>query len=330
MPSLDKSLEEEHLLPKSGARCRISNGQSDLAVVLTHPWGPLGGNLHNNVVVAASLFFRRLGVTTLRLNFRGSQISRGYKEVNQVVEAADFLLGGGHLRGEDGGDGSAEAGSKNGDNDEEEVDFAVTEAEESVSAGIRRKRDHGSGAGELEKARRRFRRKKCAPSSILLVGYSYGSLIAASASADIDRCIGFVSIAPPVSVKHWLLLFNAGYHVQRSMTKRGLPRLMVMGSSDDFTSPKHFHEFVRSFPDTTTGAELKGVNHFFGGRERDLMNVIGTWLLETYASVIEGDLKRLGSVDFFSYTSPSVLDEKLEDTEGKEGQNPSSNVCACI
>ena len=107
--------------------------------------------MHNNVVLSAAMFFQALRVTTMRFDFATSQIGRGYKEVQQVVEAADYLLKGKH-----------------------------------ITVGVGGQQQH----------------QQCTPKSILLVGYSYGSLITGSASADIPACVGCVSIAPPVSVKH--------------------------------------------------------------------------------------------------------------------------------
>ena len=61
---------------------------------VTHPWGPLGGNLHNNVVVAAVLYFQRLGLSTVRFDFCGTQIGRGYTQVDQLKEIVEKLLNG--------------------------------------------------------------------------------------------------------------------------------------------------------------------------------------------------------------------------------------------
>jgi alpha/beta superfamily hydrolase len=238
--------EQEAVLPGSGAKCCIADIGSDLAVVVTHPWGPLGGNMQNNVVLAIVLFFQALGVTTLRFDFATIQIGRGYREVEQVVEAANFLLGGGN------------------------------------------KRDDPNQPS-----------KRRAPKAILLVGYSYGSLITGSASADIPSCIGCISIAPPIAFKHWLLLFNADHHVSQAKKRSSLPRLMVIGDEDNFSNQDSFLTFVDSFPsDSTSGAIVKDANHFFHRREKDLTNVIGQWLLDTYSVSLGGDLKRLGKVEF--------------------------------
>ncbi len=57
--------------------CKVSNKQSDFAVVLAHPYGPLGGNLYNNVVWALTQHLARFGFTTIRYNQRGVPPSTG-------------------------------------------------------------------------------------------------------------------------------------------------------------------------------------------------------------------------------------------------------------
>lgn len=200
--------------------------------------------MHNNVVVAAALYFQRLGITTVRFDFAGS-VSRGYSQVQQVQQVAESLLGGEY-----------------------------------------------SGAGERSV-------KSNPPSHVILMGYSYGSLISASASATIPNCVCTVSVAPPFSVSHWLLLFNSDHHLKQAAAKQNLPRLFVIGNKDNFTSESTFRNTVeKRFPaESTTGAVLKNADHFFQGREKDLMDVIGQWLLTTFPSC-QGDLGKLRDVEF--------------------------------
>lgn len=236
MPS---SAEKAITLPASKAPGLLADKQSDLAVILTHPWGPLGGNMHNNVVVAAALYFQKLGITTLRFDFVGWQLSRGTYQAQQVQEAAQFLL--------------------------------------SMDSSSNKR-----------------------PTKILLLGYSYGSLLSASASANIDHVVGVISVAPPWAVKHWLLLFNSNYHLQQAQKKQDLPRLFLIGDCDNFTTEDVFLQTVESFPKaTTTGAVLKNADHFFHRKEPDVMTVISEWLLKTFPKC-QGDLKKLATSDVYS------------------------------
>ena len=212
----------------------IADLQSRVAVICTHPWGPLGGNMYDKVVTATVLYFQRImRVTTLRFNFTGSSIGWGRHHVQQVCDAADYLL------------------------------------------------------NQLPNN---------PPSYILLVGYSYGALIAASASATIPACIGCISIAPPWAVQHWLLLFNSTHHLRQSRQRQDLPRLFIIGDKDNFTPEQVFQKLVKTFTQST-GAVLKDANHFFSKRETDLMSVIGQWLLQTYPQA-DGSLVKLGQCEF--------------------------------
>jgi len=217
MPS---SSVKERKFTFSGSSSRIADSSSNLAVIVTHPWGPLGGNMNNNVVLAIAVWFQRLNITTMRFNFCGSQIGRGDSQVEQVQEAAKFLLSGQHLNN-------------------------TTE------------------------------NKSKPPKYILLVGYSYGSIISASASAGIPQCIGTVMVSPPLAVRHWLYCFKGNWHLEQAR-KRKLPLLMIIGSQDNFTAENDFMDIVHTMPQkTTTGAVLKDADHFFRGQEKNIMDVMG-------------------------------------------------------
>jgi alpha/beta superfamily hydrolase len=157
----------------------------------------------------------------MRFDFSGSQIGRGDGQIDQIQEAANFLLAGQHF-----GKAPTSAGRK-------------------------------------------------PPSYVLLVGYSYGSILSGAASAKIPRCVGVAMISPPLAVRHWLYMFAGNRHLDQCR-KRGLPLLMMIGSKDNFTSEQAFMDVVQTMPkQTTTGAVLKDADHFFRGREKDLMDILG-------------------------------------------------------
>lgn len=260
--------ERKFTLPESGSSSRIADLNSDLAVIVTHPWGPLGGNMNINVVLAIAVWFQRLRITTMRFNFCGSQIGRGDRQVDQVREAANFLLAGQHL------------------------DTKTS-----------------SSAAKTKSTNVSTEKKLKAPNFILLVGYSYGSIISASASAIIPQCIGIVMISPPLAVRHWLYMFKGDHHLEQAR-KRNLPLLMMIGSNDNFTSENAFMDIVHTMPqNTTTGAVLKEADHFFRGREKDLMDIMGHWILNVFQQC-NGDLSLLSSVDFSSFGSLAIDSHK--------------------
>ncbi|KAG7341582.1 hypothetical protein IV203_023535 [Nitzschia inconspicua] len=264
MPSSVK--EQSYSLPDSGSIAQVANLGSDLAVIVTHPWGPLGGNMNNNVVLAIVVWFQRLQITTMRFDFSGHQIGKGHRQVQQVKEAANFLLSGAHLDG-------------------------------STSHSYHHQTASSTTTTSPHKS------TKQPPKSLLLVGYSYGSIISGSASIEIPQCIGVAMISPPLAVRHWLYLFHGNYHLEQAR-KSGLPLIMILGSRDNFTGEDSFMEVVQSMPTaTTTGAVLKDADHFFRGREQDLMDVLGHWILNVFPQC-QGDLKKLCQAEFPSFAPP--------------------------
>jgi alpha/beta superfamily hydrolase len=77
---------------------------SQVCVILTHPYGRLGGNLHNNVVEACFELFSSLGFMTVRFNFRGVGHStgrgtfRGTGEMEDVMSVYKFVKNRENLR----------------------------------------------------------------------------------------------------------------------------------------------------------------------------------------------------------------------------------------
>ena len=172
--------------------------------------------MHNNIVVAAVLYFQKLGISTVRFVFLGSGIGRGYTQVEQVRAVVRSIL-----------------------------------------LGVKKS---GSVITNKHNEKR--------PSKVILIGYSYGSLITRSASAEMEEeCIASISIAPPFSVQHWLLLFNASYHLQQPTRLKHLARLFLIGTRDNFTSEKVFLNMIEThyFPGSvsTTGAIIRDADHFF-------------------------------------------------------------------
>jgi len=84
--------------PAGGSSCcgcctgLLANKHTQLAAVVCHPWGPLGGTMHDpNVGVVAGFLRGEAGITTLRLNFR-SGVGRGHSSAADVMGACAFLM----------------------------------------------------------------------------------------------------------------------------------------------------------------------------------------------------------------------------------------------
>jgi len=55
----------------------LCKNRDDRGAVITHPHPLYGGNMHNNVVLAITRVYQKMGYTTLRFNFRGVGSSQG-------------------------------------------------------------------------------------------------------------------------------------------------------------------------------------------------------------------------------------------------------------
>jgi alpha/beta superfamily hydrolase len=73
------------------ARFQKGSSHPNTCVLIAHPYGPLGGNLHNNVVVALCREFVALGFSTLRYNSRGVGKSGGRTSWNGLPEVEDLV-----------------------------------------------------------------------------------------------------------------------------------------------------------------------------------------------------------------------------------------------
>jgi alpha/beta superfamily hydrolase len=72
------------------------DGKIGRSVVLCHPHPLYGGNMQNNVVIAAQQAFASQGWGTLRFNFRGvgksgGKAAQGTKDAEDLLEVAEYL-----------------------------------------------------------------------------------------------------------------------------------------------------------------------------------------------------------------------------------------------
>jgi alpha/beta superfamily hydrolase len=71
------NLKIELLNVTINANFTTGNNYKNICAIISHPYGPLGGNLNNNVVVAAGSSLSELGISILRYDSRGSGRSNG-------------------------------------------------------------------------------------------------------------------------------------------------------------------------------------------------------------------------------------------------------------
>merc|ERR1719265_2170034 len=75
---------------RSWVNARVNVQQSPVVVIATHPWGPMGGSMHDPHPVTVCQFFGEAGCSTARFNFRGG-INRGMSSVQDVKAVAAWF-----------------------------------------------------------------------------------------------------------------------------------------------------------------------------------------------------------------------------------------------
>lgn len=60
-------------------------------IIIAHPYGPLGGNMHHFVITAIQQHFLSLGYLTVCINFRGCGKSKGKTSWTGMAERDDYI-----------------------------------------------------------------------------------------------------------------------------------------------------------------------------------------------------------------------------------------------
>jgi alpha/beta superfamily hydrolase len=96
MPSQTLFIESKH--DKTPLQVYISynpgtttNKEEAPAIIIAHPYGPLGGNMNNNVVIAIQRHFLSCGYITACINFRGCGKSKGKTSWTGLPEREDYI-----------------------------------------------------------------------------------------------------------------------------------------------------------------------------------------------------------------------------------------------
>ena len=213
--------EEVFARINGGVNARLLVQGSPVGVIVCHPWGPLGGSMHDPVVRTACKLFADGGCTTARFDFR-SGIGCGVSSADDVCAVARHLL-------------------------------------EGLPAGRRCER-------------------------VLLVGYSYGSMVCLAACAELGagRCVGVAALAPPLDYG-WALFLFRGRAVARACARFPGPKLFVVGDRDQFCALASLDALVTEVgPAGVTHVELRGegADHF--GIVRHVTPVLERWVREAF------------------------------------------------
>lgn len=193
---------------------------SPVVVIATHPWGPIGGSMHDRHPVTVCRLMARAGCSTARFNFR-SGINRGVSSIEDVKSVAEWF----------------------------------TEPRDG---------------------------KEPVASQVLLVGYSYGSVIAAAAAAEIPRSIGWVTVGTPLSYSWALYLLNGRRLLEMAADSAGKPKLLMLGTQDMFCSVSTLKSFAATLPEPKKVEIKDGADHF--GMYPYLEESLSIWIGEVFAA----------------------------------------------
>lgn len=96
------------------------------------------------------------------------------------------------------------------------------------------------------------------PERLVLLGYSYGSLVVADVAPQLDAVVAFGLLMPPLGVR--ALLFGLPFRRDpaeraRASTK---PKLAVIGTHDQFCSPRRFDAWAQSLNEPAEVCVLQG------------------------------------------------------------------------
>ena len=105
------------------------------------------------------------------------------------------------------------------------------------------------------------------PQSLALAGYSFGARIALTVAPKDARVRALALVSPPVSAISPTLLDDWPK-----------PKLLVIGSRDDFILPDEFRHFVHDLSEPKSYQVVEGADHFWWGKEREVGEHLASFL----------------------------------------------------
>ncbi len=262
----DFGLEMEVRMPN-----KLVNVDCKTAIVLTHPWSVLGGDMDNNVPDTLAKVFAHAGYYVVRFNFRGVGKSKGRCTMRASGERKDVL----------------------------KVVDMLTGKSDKMGRKVRCKKFQKLGIPTLNR--------------ILLVGYSYGSMITNSCVRSRKEIIGYVSISCPFPVIWFLSCFNSYKIWEGMMTVK--PKLFLCGTDDDFTSETSFADYVKQMPKfNRRSVMIEDIDHGWWKKEVPLGGLILSWMRKSWKTEarFQGHLKKTNLSGNSEPTEEDVVDGDVD------------------
>ncbi|MBI5250131.1 MAG: alpha/beta fold hydrolase [Desulfomonile tiedjei] len=130
---------------------------------------------------------------------------------------------------------------------------------------------HGEGVDEIQDVLAALdfveAQERIDPERILLAGYSFGCWVGLHAASRDPRPSRLIGISPPLDVSDFGFLRNE---------KR--PKLIVAGDNDFVCSVQNFRDLMDEIPEPKRGVLLDGVDHFYFGKEDNLVREVAAFL----------------------------------------------------
>jgi alpha/beta superfamily hydrolase len=146
--------------------------------------------------------------------------------------------------------------------------------------GVGASTGRGSWRGEKERddvlSCRRYLVEQTPARKIVLVGYSYGSVIAASVADESETIIGYAAVSYPFGPLRLMLL---GPLLDKAKSKK--PKFFITGAKDNFTSPKKFQHYLKHFPEPLEYHIIEDEDHFWSGTEEKITQYLLPWIEST-------------------------------------------------
>ncbi|KAJ3324236.1 hypothetical protein HDV06_000275 [Boothiomyces sp. JEL0866] len=111
---------------------------------------------------------------------------------------------------------------------------------------------------------------------ILLVGYSFGSICTIAAANQLS-IKGLVSISYPYQVLWAITFFNSAHFQSQAQGLPQIPKLFIIGDTDNFTSISSWNNFVKDIPEPKNTSVIPGADHFWGRNTNELIRIIDQW-----------------------------------------------------
>ncbi|KAI8575320.1 hypothetical protein K450DRAFT_262378 [Umbelopsis ramanniana AG] len=225
IPSAEDSTEIDAVITYEGKH----TGEGAPAIIISHPYGPLGGSIVNNVVQSLHKYFSSKNYVTASFNFRGAGRSGGRTSWTGMPERQDYIAVMNHL--------------------------FKSNAYPTIS-------------------------------SIIICGYSFGSMIAGSITPPADIPSRYLLISYPLSVMWALTSFHSTFFKEQVMQRMDSandatsgPMLFIMGDRDQFTGLGALKRWIADkATERTTLAVVPDGDHFWFGMEETLIQIIDSWL----------------------------------------------------